>query len=126
MRTVRNTMLLAIALAAPYVLVGLLSNGPYASRVLQGGLVLLIVVAAVSVWMWRQGPRIDREQDERERLILYRSASFTLLVTAVALQTYWAMRFAADGNAGDDVFWLLVVFWGTFGGSYAYNRIRVR
>lgn len=126
MRTARNTMLLAVALAAPYILVGIASEGPYASRVLQGGLVLLGIVAAVAVWMWRQGARLDREQDERERLIFYKSASFTCLVTAVALQTYWAARFAVEGNSGDDVFWLLVVAWGSFAASYVYNRVRAR
>jgi 4-hydroxybenzoate polyprenyltransferase len=119
-------MLLAVALAAPYLLVGALSDGPFASRVLQGGFVLLVPVALIALWMWRQGPRIDREQDERERLVLHRSAAFTCFVTAVALQAYWAWRFAVQGNAGDDVFWVLVVFWGAFAGSYLYNKIRLR
>lgn len=126
MRTARNTVMLALALAAPYLLVGALSDGPYASRVLEGGLVLLVPVALVALWMWRQGPRIDREQDERERLILHKSAVFTCLVTAVALQTYWARGFAAKGNAGDESFWVLAVFWGAFTGSYFFNRTRSR
>lgn len=126
MRTARNTVLLALALAAPYLLVGALSDGPYASRVLEGGLVLFVPVALVAVWMWRQGSRIDREQDERERLILYKSAVFTCLVTAVVLQFYWAWGFAAKGNAGDDSFWVIAVFWGALASSYFYNRIRMR
>jgi hypothetical protein len=117
-------MLLSVGLAAPSLLVGILSRGPFAGRVLQGGLVLLGLCAVAAIWMWRQGARLDREQDEREQVILGRSASFTCLVTAVALQTYWAVRFAADGNAGDDVFWVLVVFWGAFAASYVYNWIR--
>jgi magnesium-transporting ATPase (P-type) len=119
-------MLVALALAAPYLLVGALSDGPYAYKVLQAGFVILIPVALVAIWMWRQGSRIDQEQDERERLIMHRTAAFTCFVTAVALQSYWAWRFAAEGNAGDDVFWVLVVFWGALAGSYLYNRVRLR
>jgi hypothetical protein len=59
-------------------------------------------------------------------LIIHRSATFTLAVTAVAVQAYWAMQFAMEGNAGDDVFWLLAVLWGSFAASYVYNRIRMR
>ena len=124
MRTARRTMMLAVALAAPYLFVGLLSDGPFATRVLHGGLVLLVLCGLAATWMWRQGARLDREQDEREELIIGRSATFTSLVTAVALQTYWAMTFSTRGNAGDDVFWVLVVFWGAFTGSYIYNRVR--
>ena len=124
MRTARRTMMLAVALAAPYLLVGLLSHGPLAARVLQGSLVLLLLCGIAATWMWRQGARLDRDQDEREELIVARSATFTCLVTAVAIQTYWAMRYSVRGNAGDDVFSVLVIFWSAFAGSYFYNRIR--
>ena len=124
MRTARMTMLLALALAAPSLLVGVLSDGPYAGRVLQGGLFLLAVAGLAAVWMWRVGARLDREQDERGSLILGKTAVFTCLAAAVAIQTYWAWHFAAGGNAGDDSFWLLVAFWGAFAGSYAYNSFR--
>lgn len=124
MRTARTTLVLAAALAAPTLLVGLLSDGPYASRVLQGGIVLLVLSGLAAVWMWRRGARLDREQDERGRLILGKTAVFTCLAAAVAIQTYWAWHFAAGGNAGDDSFWLLVAFWAAFAGSYAYNSFR--
>jgi len=117
-------MLLAVVLAAPSLLVGVLSDGPSAGRVLQGGLVLLAVACLAAVWMWRRGARLDREQDERGRLILRKTAVFTCLVAAVAIQTYWAWDFAAKGNAGDDSFWLLAVFWGAFAGAYVYNNLR--
>ena len=124
MRTARRTMMLAVALAAPYLLVGLVSNGPFAARVLQGGLILLLLCGLLATWMWRQGARLDRDQDEREELIVGRSATFTCLVAAVAIQTHWAMSYSARGDAGDDIFWVLVVFWGAFAGSYVFNRVR--
>lgn len=124
MRTARTTMLLALVLAAPSLLVGVLSDGPFAGRVLQGGFFLLALSGLASLWMWRRGARLDREQDERARLILRKTAVSTCVVAAVAIQTYWAVHFAAQGNAGDDAFWLLAVFWGAFAGSYAYNNFR--
>jgi len=125
MRTARNTMLLGVALAAPYLLVGVFSDGEFAGRVLQGGIVLLVLVGAAAVWMWRRGARLDREQDERARLVLHRTATFTCFATGVAIQAYWALHFAVQGNAGDDAFWLLVAFWGAFAGSYIYNLLRL-
>lgn len=124
MRTARRTVALAVVLAAPCLLVGVLSDGPYAGRVLQGGLVLLALVGLAALWMWRRGARLDREQDERGQLILGKTAVFTCLVAAIAIQAYWAIHFAAEGNAGDDSFWLLAVFWGAFAGSYVYNNLR--
>jgi hypothetical protein len=124
LRTARMTMLLAVALAAPCLLVGVVSDGPYAGRVLQGGLVVLVLAGAAAVWMWRRGARLDREQDERGRLILGKTAVFTCLVAAVAIQAYWAWHFAAGGNEGDDFFWVLVVCWAAFAGSYLYNTLR--
>jgi len=123
-RTARTTMLLAAVLAAPSLFVGVLSDGPFAGRVLQGGLVLLALAGLAAVWMWRRGARLDREQDERGRLILGKTAVFTCLVAAVSIQAYWAWQYAANGNAGDDSFWLLAVFWGAFAGSYLYNNLR--
>ncbi len=124
MRTARLTMLLALGLAAPSLLVGLTSDGPFAGKVLQGGFVLLVGSGLAALWMWRQGAQIDRQHDERERMVIGRSATFTVIVTAVALQAYWVWRFAAEGNSGDDVFWVLALFWTAFTGSLVYNKIR--
>lgn len=126
MRTARTTLWLAAALAAPLIAVGLGSDGPFAGRVLQGGLVLLAPLLAVAAWMARRGPALDREQDEREAAIVRDTAIATCLVTAVALQAYWGWRFAAAGNAGDDAFWLLVVFWGTLATTYFVQHWRRR
>lgn len=117
-------MTLGAVLAAPYLLVGLLTDEPYADRILQGGIVFLGVVALFGLWMWRKGTRLDREQDERERLIVLQAATLTLLATAVAVQTHWALRFAESGNAGDDFFWVLALMWGTFAASNVYFRLR--
>lgn len=124
MKTARTTMILALVLAAPSLIVGVLSDGPAAGRVLQGGFLLLALAALASLWMWRRGARLDREQDERGRLIVRKTAVFTCVVAAVAIQTYWAVHFAAQGNTGDDAFWLLAVFWGAFAGSFVYNNWR--
>lgn len=124
MRTARNTLLVALALAAPYLVVGIWSDGPFAGRVLQGGIVLLVISGLAGVWMWHRGQALDREQDERARLILYKTALFTCFTTAVGLQLYWASRFATEGNAGDDVFWVLALFWASFAGAYLINLRR--
>lgn len=126
MRTAGKLMLLALVLAAPSLLIGVLSDGPYSGRVFQGGLVMLGVVAVFAVVTLLRGARADREQDERERLILYRALSFTSLVAAVGIQAYWAFQFAGNGNAGDDSFWLLALFWGAFAVAYGYNNVRAR
>jgi hypothetical protein len=117
-------MLLALGLAAPFLLIGVLSDGQFADRVLQGGFVMLGLGSLAAIWMWRQGSQLDREQDEREHLVVGRSATFTALITAIMIHTYWAWKFAAEGNAGDDFFWVLAVFWAAFAGSYFYNRLR--
>jgi hypothetical protein len=117
-------MMLAAALAAPSLIIGVLSDGPGAARVFQSGLVVLGGCAVAAVWMWRQGARIDREQDEREGLIIGRTATFMCVVMAIALQGYSAWLFASGDSAGDAFFWILAAFWALLAGSYAYNRVR--
>jgi hypothetical protein len=123
MRTARTALLLALGLAAPMLLTGVIVHGSAGARVLQGGVLLLVLAGAAAAWMWRQGARLDREQDERERFIVGRSAGFTVFVAAIALQGLWSWRFAT-GAGGDDLFWMVVLLWTTFAGSYAYNRLR--
>ena len=43
---------------------------------------------------------------------------------AVAVQVYWALQFADQGNGGDTSFWLLVALWGSFLAGYVYNCVR--
>ncbi len=124
MKTAKRTMLVAVVLALPYLLIGLFSQGPYAGRLLQGGIVVLVVTAPVCAWMWRRGARVDREQDEREHFILGNTMRDAFAVMAVAVQAYWAWQFARLGNEGDSSFWLVVVCWGSFAVLYAYHRLR--
>lgn len=124
MRTARITLLFAAILALPYFAVGLFSDGDHASRLLQGGVFLLVVAGiAAAVMMWR-GKKIDEAQDERATFIVGNAMKFSFVVMAVAVQVYWALQFADKGNAGDTSFWLLVALWGSFFGGYVYNAAR--
>jgi len=124
MRTARTTMLFAAVLALPYLAVGLFSDGEHASRLLGGAVVLLVLSGIASAWMAWRGPKIDEAQDERQAFIVGNASQFSFVVMAVAVQVYWALQFAQEGNAGDSSFWLLVVLWGSFLGGYAYNSLR--
>lgn len=124
MRSALKTFLLVLVVGVPTIAVGLLSDGAYASRVLQGGIVLVALGSLGALWELRKGKRADREQDERAEFILAKSLKFNFLMTAVALQTYWAWNFARTGNAGDTVFIVYQVFWFSFIGAYVYNTVR--
>jgi hypothetical protein len=124
MRTARTTVLIALALAAPYLVVGLWSDGPHAGRLIAAGAVLLAVSAAAAVCMIWRGRRVDEAQDERQAFILGNAMRFSFWVMAIAVQAYWCWQFAAEGNAGDSSFWLLVALWGSFAAGFAYNQVR--
>ena len=124
MRTARTTMLIAAVLALPYLVVGLFSDGEYASRLIGGGVFLLVVSGIASAWMAWRGKRIDDAQDERQVFLTANAMRFSFVVMAVAVQVYWALQFAQEGNAGDSSFWLLVTLWGSFAGAYVYNSLR--
>jgi len=124
MRTARTTMLIAAVLALPYLAVGLFSDGEYASRLLGGAVVLLVVSGVASAWMAWRGRKIDEVQDERQVFLVGNASRFSFAVMAVAVQLYWALQFAQEGNAGDSSFWLLVTLWGSFVGGYIYNSVR--
>jgi len=124
MRTARTTMLFAAVLALPYLVIGLLSHGPYAHRLLGGAVVLLVICGIAAAWMARRSARIDEAQDERQAFIVGNAMRFSFVVTAVAVQAYWAWEFARLGNAGDTSFWLLVALWASFAGGYVYNLLR--
>jgi hypothetical protein len=124
MRTARTTMFLAAVLALPYLIVGLFSNGEYASRLLGGAVVLLVVSGVAAAWMAWRGRKIDEAQDERQVFIVGNASRFSFAVMAVAVQLYWALQFASQGNEGDSSFWLIVTLWGSFLGGYVYNSVR--
>jgi F0F1-type ATP synthase assembly protein I len=124
MRTARITLLYAAVLALPYLVVGLFSDGEYASRLIGGGVVLLVVSGVASAWMAWRGRKIDEAQDERQVFIAGNASRFSFVVMAVAVQVYWALQFAAEGNEGDSSFWLLVTLWSSFLGGYVYNSVR--
>lgn len=124
MRSARTTMLYAAVLAVPMLAVGLFSDGPHAARILGGAVVLLVGCGIASAWMAWRGPKIDEEQDEREDYIVGNASRFSFAVMAVAVETDWALQFAARGNEGDTSFWLLVVLWGSFAAGYGYNKVR--
>jgi uncharacterized membrane protein len=124
MRTARTTMLFAAVLALPYLAVGLFSDGKYASRLIGGGVILLVVAGVASAFMAWRGKRIDEAQDERQIFLTSNAMRFSFVVMAVAVQAYWALQFARLGNAGDSSFWLLVTLWGSLLVGYVYNTIR--
>jgi hypothetical protein len=124
MRTARRTLITAGALAAPYLAVGLLMSGPFARKLVWSGLILLVPCAALAAWMWRQGEKVDREQDEREEAIVSASTRFAFFVMAVVVQGYYAWRFAIVGPA-EPSFWLVAALWGSFAVAYVYNRVRM-
>jgi len=121
MRTARTTILIAVVLALPYLVVGVWFEGAHASKLIQAGLLLLGVSVLAAMFMAWRGRRVDEAQDERARFILGRSMQFSFCVMAVAVQAYWAWQFARFGNSGDSSFWLLVALWGSFLGGYVYN-----
>jgi hypothetical protein len=124
MRTARQTILIAVVLALPYLLTGIISDGPHAGRLIQGGIVLLVIAGAAAALMAWWGRRLDEAQDERQDFIVGQAAKFSFCVMAVAVQAYWAWQFAAEGNGGDSSFWLLVALWGSFGAGYVYSAYR--
>ncbi len=124
MRTAKTTILIAVVLALPSLIIGLFSDGPYAGRLIGGGLFMLGLSGAAAAFMAWRGRRLDEAQDEREDFIVGRAMRFSFCVMAVAVQAYWAWQFATEGNAGDSSFWLLVALWASFGLGWAYNAAR--
>jgi len=124
MRTARTILVMAAVLALPYLIIGLWSDGPYAGRLIGGGIVVIAVSAAAAAFMAWRGRRLDETQDERESFILGNAMRFSFCVMAVAVEAYWAWQFARLGNGGDSSFWLLVALWGSLGLGYVYNQVR--
>ena len=116
MRTARQTILIAVVLALPYLVTGLILGGPYAGRLIQGGIVLLVIArvggglhgSGVAV-AWTR-PRTSARSSSSARPCASRSASWR-----------WRCRRTGRGssrrraNQGDSSFWLLVALWASFG-----------
>ncbi len=111
-------------LSLPGLVTGIISDGPDAGRLIQGGIVMLAIAGAAAAYMAWRGRRLDEAQDERQDYIVGKAMRFSFCVMAVAVQAYWAWQFAAQGNEGDSSFWLLVALWASFGLGYAYNAVR--
>ena len=124
MNTAKQTILIAAVLALPYLVTGIISDGPYAGRLIGGGIVLLVIAGASAAFMAWRGRRLDEAQDERQAFVVGKAMQFSFCVMAVAVQAYWAWQFAAQGNDGDSSFWLLVALWASFGLGYVYNEVR--
>ena len=111
-------------LALPYLVIGLWSDGPYAGRLVGGGIFLLVVSGVAAAWMAWRGKRIDETQDERQRFIVGNAMRFSFCVMAVAVQAYWAWQFASQGNASDSSVLAARSSWGSFLGGIVYNQVR--
>jgi hypothetical protein len=117
-------MAIAVVLALPYLVTGIASDGPYAGRLIGGGVVLLALTGVAAAFMAWRGRRLDEAQDERQDFIMGKATKFSFFVMAVAVQAYWAWQFAAEGNSADSSFWLLVTLWASFAAGYVYNAIK--
>ena len=113
MRTAKQTIPIAVVLALPYLVTGIVSDGPHAGGSFSAVVLLVIAGVAAAIMAWK-GRRLDEAQDERQDLVIGKAAKFSFFVMAVAVQAYWAWQFAAEGNAGDTSFWLLVALRGSF------------
>ena len=87
MRTARTTILIAVVLALPYLVVGLWSDGPYAARLIGGGIFVLVVSGLLAAaLMDGAGRRRDETQDERQTFIVGNAMRFSFSVMAVAVE----------------------------------------
>lgn len=124
MKTARYTTLLVLALALPFLIVGLGAGGPNAARTFQAGLLMLALAGSVIGWMVWRGKKVDPEGDEREDFLVLRSMGFSFYVMIIAVQTYVIWPLDKNGNAVDAGIWLSAALWGSFLVGYVYNRIR--
>ena len=125
MKTAISNFLFVAALGIPLLIIAYISPGDFAGRLLPGGVLMLVLGLAASLYFWKRGKKGDQEYgDERANYIFEKSAKFTFYIMAVAIQTYWGYNFSISGNDRDYPFILLALFWGSFGAALIYNRIR--
>ena len=79
MRTAKQTILIAVVLALPYLVTGIISDGPYAGRLIGGGIVLLVIAGAAAAFMAWRGRRLDEAQDERQAFVVGKADAVLVL-----------------------------------------------
>ncbi len=124
MKNARYMTALVVALALPYLVVGLFGGGSDSARTLQAGLLVLVIAGITFGWMTWRGKRVDPERDEREDFLMLRAMSFSFYVTLIAVSTYSMWPFSPAGAAADASIWLVAVVWGSFLVGYVYNLVR--
>jgi uncharacterized membrane protein len=124
MKTARNTTLLVLALALPYLIVGAFAGGPNAARTFQAGLLMLVLAGLVVAWMIRRRKKVDPEQDEREDFLLLKATAFSFYVMIIATGTYVLWPAGGAGGSVDASLWLSAALWGSFLVGYVYYRLR--
>jgi membrane protease YdiL (CAAX protease family) len=124
MKNARYMVLLVVALALPYLIVGLVAGGPNAARTVQAGILMLVLTGVVFGWMIWRGKRVDSARDEREDYLLLKAMSFSFYVMIIAVGTYVQWPPAAGGGSVDASVWLSAILWGSFLVGYVYNSVR--
>jgi membrane protease YdiL (CAAX protease family) len=124
MKNARYMILLVVALALPYLIVGLFAGGSNAARTFQAGLLMLVLSGAVFGWMIWRGKKVDPERDERENLHILKAMAFAFYVMIIAVGTYVQWPASPAGGAVDASIWLSAVLWGSFLVGYVYNQVR--
>jgi membrane protease YdiL (CAAX protease family) len=124
MKNARYMILLVVALALPYLIVGLFAGGPNAARTFQAGALMLVLSALAFGWLIWRGKKVDPEQDERERYLIMKSMAFSFYVMIIAVGTYTQWPPSPAGGAVDASIWLSAILWGSFLLGYVYNRAR--
>jgi len=126
MRTAKSNAVLSLLIGLPLIIVSRLLPSAFSGKLLLSGIFVLLLGAAMTFYFARRGEAADRlYSDEREEYIGDRAVRFTFYTTAAAINTFWAHYISINGNAGFDyLFWLMVVFWGSFVAANVWLRVK--